>query len=81
MNTLLSQSERNQEIQKNIATLSTNHEIFFKQIKEMFSEPSVMEVDPSSVAEGSGVEKGKGVIEATQAVIQTPELSEEEDIP
>ena len=81
VNALLSHSERNQEIQKNIATLSTNPETFFKQIKEMFPESSTMEVDPSDVAEGSGVDKGKGVAEATEDVIQTPVLSEEEDVP
>ena len=47
----------------------------------MFPKPSAMEVDPLSVAEGSSVEKDKGIAEATEAVIQAPELSEEEDIP
>ena len=61
--------------------MSTNPETFFNQIKEMLPEPSTMEVDPSSAAEGSGVDKGKGIAEATEDVIQAPVLSEVEDIP
>ena len=37
-----------------------------------------MEVDPSSAAEGSGVDKDKGIAEAAEDVIQAPVLSEEE---
>ena len=65
----MSQSERNQEIQKTIATLSADPEMFYKQVKEMFPEPSDMEptremgdvVGPSNVAEGSGVDKGTSI--------------------
>jgi len=87
VNTFLSQSERNQEIQKNIATLSTNLEIFFKKIKEMLPEPSKveateeMEVGSLNVAEESSTEKGKGIANVAEAGIQTQELSEEEDFP
>ena len=77
---LLPQTKKNQEIQNTITTLSTDSELLYKQIKEIFPEPSDEEISEDNRSEEMGDVAGPSTGPSNVAEPSAPSSKEEEDI-